>query len=127
MKMSKQVTFVGALNRKNSITEGEKYLKEKLVSSPVFSGWTVYEQPRINSMQPDFILTHSQKGILIIEVKDWSLEAPEYLKNGQVRGANDNYITDHPINQVMTYIELIYKYELDTFLERSEERRVGKN
>lgn len=118
--MSKQVTFVGALNRKTSITEGEKYLKEKMLSSPVFSGWTVYEQPRINSMQPGFILTHSQKGILIIEVKDWSLEAPEYLKNGQVRGANGNYFTDNPVNQVMTYKELILKYELDTFLEAVE-------
>src|SRR5699024_2484065 len=80
----------------------------------------VYEQPRINSMQPGFILTHSQKGILIIEVKDWSLEAPEYLKNGQVRGANGNYFTDNPVNQVMTYKELILKYELDTFLEAVE-------
>src|SRR5690625_5796184 len=88
MKMSKQVTFVGALNRKTSITEGEKYLKEKMLSSPVFSGWTVYEQPRINSMQPGFILTHSQKGILIIEVKDWSLEArsEEHTSELQSRG-----------------------------------------
>src|SRR5699024_5291546 len=70
--------------------------------------------------QPGFILTHSQKGILIIEVKDWSLEAPEYLKNGQVRGANGNYFTDNPVNQVMTYKELILKYELDTFLEAVE-------
>src|SRR5699024_1331382 len=50
----------------------------------------------------------------------WSLEAPEYLKNGQVRGANGNYFTDNPVNQVMTYKELILKYELDTFLEAVE-------
>src|SRR5690625_6773820 len=37
-----------------------------------------------------------------------------------MRVKNINYFTDNPVNQVMTYKELILKYELDTFLEAVE-------
>ena len=30
----------------------------KLSKSPRFKGWTIFEQPHINSMKPDFILFH---------------------------------------------------------------------
>ncbi len=118
--MPKQVTIIEAPNRRNEMTEGEKHLKETIQASKQFSGWILYEQPKLNSMQPDFILTHPQKGILIIEVKDWDLQSPEYLNNGQVIGANGNYFTDNPVDQVTAYKELILKYELDTFLEAIE-------
>lgn len=54
-------------------TEGEKYLMDNFSTSPRFNGWTIFEQPHINSMKPDFILLHPHKGIIIIEVKDWNL------------------------------------------------------
>ncbi len=104
-------------NDKSKVTEAEKYIREKIKNAKQFAGWTLYEQPHLNSMRPDFILLHPSKGILIIEVRDWELEGPDYLNNAQVLGATGNYYTDNPARQVMAYKDLILKYELDTYLE----------
>lgn len=64
-------------------TEGEEYLMDNFSTSPRFKGWTIFEQPHINSMKPDFILLHPHKGIIIIEVKDWNLSYETY-ENGVI-------------------------------------------
>lgn len=114
------VKFIGKSNPRDSETEGEKYLKHKILNAAIFDGWTLYEQPVINSMHPDFILLHPNKGIIIIEVKDWHLNPPQYQENGQVLDNNNNYINSNPIDQVASYKELILKYELNFFVETNE-------
>lgn len=118
--MKESVTVIENPNPGEEITEGGQYFREIVRISKQFSGWTLYEQPMLNSMQPDFILVHPKQGILIIEVKDWHLKSPEYMKHAQVQGANGNYFTDNPVDQVTAYKDLILKYELDTYLEAIE-------
>ena len=114
------VNFIENSNPRDTETEGEKYLKHKILNAAIFNGWTLYEQPVINSMHPDFILLHPNKGIIIIEVKDWHLCSPQYKENGQVLDNNNNYINSNPIDQVASYKELILKYELNFFVEANE-------
>lgn len=105
-------TIIENYNPNDSITEGEIYLLEVFRTSSRFEGWTVFEQPHINSMKPDFVLTHPQKGILIIEVKDWNLNSEVYDKNGYIRGTDGNYYKSNPINQVEYYKKNILHYQL---------------
>ena len=113
-------TVITIQSTKNKLTKSETYIIEKIKQSKRFAGWTLYEKPHLNSMRPDFILAHPQKGILLIEVRDWSLEAPDYSSNNQVKGVTDKYYTDNPVKQITSYKNLILKYELDSFLEAVE-------
>lgn len=114
------VKFIENSNPREPETEGERYLKHKILNAAIFDGWTLYEQPVINSMHPDFILLHPNKGIIIIEVKDWHLCSPQYKENGQVLDNNKNYINRNPIDQVASYKELILKYELNFYVDANE-------
>ncbi|EJT6165014.1 NERD domain-containing protein [Clostridium perfringens] len=108
-------------NSSDPITEGEEYLLNKFKTSPRFKGWTIFEQPHINSMKPDFILLHSDKGIIIIEVKDWNLSSETYENGGYIWGGNGERIKKNPINQVENYKNSILKMELTNSIEFSEE------
>lgn len=101
-------------------TEGENYLLEMFRNSDRFEGWTVFEQPHINSMKPDFVITHPEKGILIIEVKDWNLKSQAYNKAGYIRGNDGNYYKNNPINQVEYYKKNILHYQLLSSVDLSE-------
>ena len=99
-------------NPLDSRTEGEEYLLNVFSSSPRFEGWTIFEQPHINSMKPDFILIHPEKGIIIIEVKDWNLSSSTYQNDEYIIGTNGEKIKKSPIRQVENYKESILKTEL---------------
>jgi hypothetical protein len=46
--------------------------------------WIIFVQPRVALAQPDFVALHPEKGLWIIEVKDWN---PEYYRQvGNVGG-----------------------------------------
>ncbi|TGY46370.1 nuclease-related domain-containing DEAD/DEAH box helicase [Clostridium perfringens] len=102
-------------------TEGEEYLMDNFSTSSRFKGWTIFEQPHINSMKPDFILLHPDKGIIIIEVKDWNLSSETYENGGYIWGENGERIKKNPINQVENYKNSILKMELTNSIEFSEE------
>ncbi|MCX0388275.1 NERD domain-containing protein [Clostridium perfringens] len=108
-------------NSSDPRTEGEEYLLNKFKTSPRFKGWTIFEQPHINSMKPDFILLHPDKGIIIIEVKDWNLSSETYENGGYIWGENGERIKKNPINQVENYKNSILKMELTNSIEFSEE------
>ncbi|MDF2565688.1 MAG: hypothetical protein K0Q53_2083 [Massilibacillus sp.] len=113
-------TIIENFNPNDPRTEGEKYLLEVFRTSLRFEGWTVFEQPHINSMKPDFVLTHPQKGILIIEVKDWNLNSEVYHENGYIRGTDGKYYKSNPINQVEYYKKNILHYQLLSSVDLSE-------
>lgn len=113
-------TIIENYNSNDPRTEGENYLLEVFRTTTRFEGWTVFEQPHINSMKPDFILTHPQKGILIIEVKDWNLNSKVYDKDGYIRGTDGNYYKSNPINQVEYYKKNILHYQLSSSVNLSE-------
>ncbi|WP_226536265.1 nuclease-related domain-containing DEAD/DEAH box helicase [Fictibacillus halophilus] len=93
-------------------TNGEQYLLDTFKRSPRFQGWKIFEQPHINSMKPDYILLHPERGIIIIEVKDWNLSSNVYESGGFIRGTNGKRLKKNPINQVENYKKSILKLEL---------------
>ena len=101
-------------------TAGEEYLLSKFSTSPRFKGWTIFEQPHINSMKPDFILLHPEKGIIILEVKDWNLSSKVYQNGGYINGTNGKKFIKNPINQVENYKNTILKTELTNSVYLSE-------
>lgn len=109
------------LNPNDPRTNGETMLLNLFKHHSLFNNWFVYEQPHINGAKPDFILTHPQKGIIIIEVKDWNLDLPIYNKPEHVLGSNGQYIPSNPIHQVDSYKEDILKYELKTSVDIKEQ------
>ena len=49
------------INPRDKRTEGEEKLLNVLKNSPRFDGWTVFEQPHIDSIKPDFILLNPKR------------------------------------------------------------------
>ena len=94
-------------------TEGEEKLLNVLKYSPRFDGWTVFEQPHIDSMKPDFILLHPKKGVIIIEVKDWNLNLDIYKSGGYIKGTDGRLHKKDPVEQVETYKNCILKSDLN--------------
>ena len=45
--------------------------------------WTIFVQPRVVMAQPDFVALHPDKGVWILEVKDWN---PGYYRRAGQRG-----------------------------------------
>ncbi|MDP7980336.1 UvrD-helicase domain-containing protein [Bacillus sp. WLY-B-L8] len=58
-----------------SLTSGERKVLEKIraLYKNIEREAYLYIQPRIRHLEPDFILIDSQKGVTILEVKDWDI------------------------------------------------------
>ena len=67
-------------NESKKLTKGEKELlnKIKLLYKNYQDEAYLYVQPTISKLVPDFILIGENRGISILEVKDWSLS---YIKD----------------------------------------------
>ena len=101
------------INPRDKRTEGEEKLLNVLKYSPRFDGWTVFEQPHIDSIKPDFILLNPKKGVIIIEVKDWNLGLDIYESGGYIRGTDRRLHKKDPVEQVETYKNCILKSDLN--------------
>ena len=101
------------INPRDKRTEGEEKLLNVLKYSPRFDGWTVFEQPHIDSMKPDFILLNPKKGVIIIEVKDWNLNLDIYKSGGYIKGTDGRLHKKDPVEQVETYKNCILKSDLN--------------
>ena len=101
------------INPRDKRTEGEEKLLNVLKYSSRFDGWTVFEQPHIDSMKPDFILLNPKKGVIIIEVKDWNLNLDIYKSGGYIKGTDGRLHKKDPVEQVETYKNCILKSDLN--------------
>ena len=101
------------INPRDKRNEGEEKLLNVLKNSPRFDGWTVFEQPHIDSIKPDFILLNPKKGVIIIEVKDWNLGLDIYESGGYIRGTDRRLHKKDPVEQVETYKNCILKSDLN--------------
>lgn len=70
-------TVVEHQDRNTARTAGEQHLLDTLRDAPL-DGWTVYEQPHLNGDRPDFVLVHPERGVIVIEVKDYNLASGRY-------------------------------------------------
>lgn len=99
-------------NPRNPKTEGERYFLECIKYSPMLEGWTVYVQPILNGIHPDFILSHPQKGVVIVEVKDWDLTLGCYKEPGFLITEDNKKISKNPVLQVEGYKKALIESEL---------------
>ncbi|KGX89975.1 hypothetical protein N781_08835 [Pontibacillus halophilus JSM 076056 = DSM 19796] len=108
-------------NPNDARTNGERRLLNLFKDNPRFRGWKVFEQPHINSMKPDFVLLHPERGIIIIEVKDWNLHLDSYVQGGFIKDKDSNLHNKNPIQQVENYKKAILKSELMNSVILAEE------
>jgi hypothetical protein len=100
-------------DRGDSRTAGEQYLHDaftRALRAGHLPGWRIYEQPHLNGDRPDFVLLHEEKGVVIIEVKDWNLDSP---KSRQYAG--------NPVHQVARYRKNVLQLYSRRFLPLIEE------
>lgn len=105
-------------------TEGECYLLRFLECS-LDDTFEVYFNPFLNGDRPDVVIMRRGGGVLIIEVKDWDLDAYRldekkhwHLKYPQNNKEAYAYIKS-PIDQVLKYKENLYNLHVEKLLENN--------
>ncbi|WP_228550037.1 NERD domain-containing protein [Rodentibacter haemolyticus] len=93
--------------QKVSPTPGEQYLINFLVTN-LNDEYEIYYQPYLNGKNPDVILMRRGGGILIIEVKDWSLSNYYIDGEGDWRLLKNDAYIQSPLAQVEGYKDKIY-------------------
>tara|TARA_B100000767_G_C19749413_1_gene530054 strand:- start:98 stop:2047 length:1950 start_codon:yes stop_codon:yes gene_type:complete len=97
-------------------TEGELRMIDFLLEN-LSDEYEIFFQPFLNGDCPDIILMRKGGGVLIIEVKDWSLDSYhlDYRKRWFVN--NNNALIKSPISQVLKYKENMYDLHIQNLLE----------
>ena len=111
-------TIERILTMKVPPTEGELSLL-RFLESTLDDSFEVYFNPYMNGDRPDVVIVRKHHGVLIIEVKDWSLDAYR-LDEGKHWILKDNSSTrvSSPIEQVLKYKENLYTLHLDELFEK---------
>ena len=65
-------------NLRQPLTPGERMVFE-FFDTHLAREWEIYLQPHLNGLRPDFVLMNPHAGIAVFEVKDWNLDAMEYV------------------------------------------------
>lgn len=106
------------LNLKVPPTEGELTLL-RFLDNDLDDSFEVYFNPYMNGDRPDIVIVRKRHGVLIIEVKDWDLDAYQ-LDERKHWVLKDNASTrvSSPIEQVLKYKENLYTLHLDELYEK---------
>jgi len=93
----------------NKLTSGERHIAEYLHSN-LSDEWEIYVQPFLNGSRPDFILLSQEYGIIVIEVKDWSLQS-YCLENNKlyVKTTKGKHEQLNPLDQAEHYSKKLKK------------------
>lgn len=98
-------------------TDGELTLL-RFLDSNLDDSFEVYFNPYMNGDRPDIVIVRKRYGVLIIEVKDWDLDAYELDERKHwVLKKNVYTIVSSPIDQVLKYKENLYTLHLDELYE----------
>ena len=104
------------------LTSGEAKVLDYLDRS-IGSDWEIYVQRHLNGLRPDFVLLHPDGGVLIVEVKDWTLESWEIQWKTRPRSApvpvgrrgTREFVQRNPVEQVLNYrSEIANLYAVDS-------------
>ena len=99
-------------------TEGELSLLRFLESS-LDDSFEVYFNPYMNGDRPDVVIVRKRHGVLIIEVKDWDLDAYRLDERKHwILKDNSSTRVSSPIDQVLKYKENLYTLHLDELFEK---------
>ena len=96
-------------NESKKLTKGEKELlnKIKLLYKNYQDEAYLYVQPTISKLVPDFILIDENRGISILEVKDWSLSYIKDIDKRRVVLADRE--DDNPLSKTKQYYDILKK------------------
>lgn len=105
------------------LTAGERAVLD-LLHSRLDVSWEIYIQPFLNGLRPDFVLLNPRNGIVVLEVKDWDLDAMRYfVKDGRLWAERDGRTflkeKDNPFSAVQRYKEEIYELYATTLPAKS--------
>ncbi|MDO7836898.1 NERD domain-containing protein [Sphingobium sp. HBC34] len=97
------------------MTAGENRLFE-LMDTTLDNEWEIYIQPHLNGLRPDFVLLNPKVGVVVIEVKDWDLNAMAYdvrrYDGGRVElvASKDGrtFRVDNPFQKIRRYKDAIF-------------------
>jgi len=98
-------------------TPGEMELLQTLVQN-LDDSFEIYFQPFFNGDQPDIIVVRPKYCILIIEVKDWSLDSYSIV-DGEWIVKNNNSRISSPIEQVNNYKFNLINLHWEGFFEQA--------
>lgn len=99
-------------------TKGELILLRFLESS-LDNSFEVYFNPYMNGDKPDVVIVRKRHGVLIIEVKDWNLDAYRLDERKHwILKDNSSTRVSSPIEQVLKYKENLYTLHLDELFEK---------
>ncbi len=97
---------INELKRQEALTEGEReiieYLDEHLVRD-----WSIYVQPYVLGLRPDVVLLHPSFGLVIIEVKDWNLDAYIWKDDRIVVRSSGATLKADPVQQCERVAEVL--------------------
>jgi len=96
--------------------KGELHLLSFL-SEVLDDSYEIYFQPYLNGDRPDIVVLRKDSGLLIIEVKDWSLSNYQVDQKGKW-SLLDGTIIKSPFAQVQRYKENLFELHIDDLLSR---------
>ena len=111
-------------------TNGERRFAERLdkkLGNDYLCWFNVPVGPK--ALQPDFMVLHPGRGLLILEVKDWHIDTIDSLDLGQVKlKVNGDFVTDkNPLTQARIYaLEAAVLLEKDRLLQQTAGQYKGK-
>jgi hypothetical protein len=106
--------------RYDEIEDGERFLLEQFKRSSALANWKIYEQPHLNGDRPDFVLCHPEKGVIIIEVKDYNLASTNYRAPGKVLGNDGQWKNIDPVKQIKKYKDNLLQFISRNYLQMRE-------
>jgi len=97
------------------LTEGEKKVFN-IFNEGLNEDWEIYVQPHLNNLRPDFVLLNPKVGVAVFEVKDWDLEAMEYLLERSKHGIphlfgkrnGKKFRLENPVDKLILYKQEIH-------------------
>lgn len=112
---------------KTPLTLGERFLAQYLAEQ-LSDEYEVYLQPFFNGDKPDVVIMKKGAGVVIVEVKNWQLQAYCVNDDNQwfVKNNPDNEIIS-PMQQVRRYKENMFKMHIDTLTMRENNHQLAQN
>lgn len=96
-----------SVNKSKKLTKGEQKVLDALKNAYAKEKHKIflYVQPTLSKKRPDFIIIDAKRGILILEVKDWSENYIKEVDKRRVTLLDDE--CDNPIMQVKGYKNIL--------------------
>lgn len=96
------------------LTDGEQTLVDFL-DEHLPPSWTIYVQPYMNDMRPDVVVLNPNIGIVVFEVKDWSMGRYRFESGKMIaETATHRWTEDNPLLKARWYAKSIFKQFLAT-------------